>query len=347
MNTSETICSPSKWNLCQFDPQSRSQSKLGHYESFFLRANHPTEPRGFWIRHTIFSPKGKPEQSIGEIWAIYFDGTKNNEGQPNVITVQEDIPMSQCHFNRDSLDITIGQSTLKKGQLTGRAKLKDHKIEWNLTYKDTQSELLFLPKKLYSISLPKAKSMVGSPNALFNGSLVIDGKIIDISDWQGSENHNWGSKHTDEYAWGQVAGFDNAPDAFFEVASAKIKLGPIWSPPMTLAVIRIGGKEIRFNSIKEAFTANGKYNYFNWSFAMDNSSATLKGTIRGEPAHFTGLTYKNPPGGTHTCLNSKIAACEIVLEEKGQPPIHLKANNRAAFEILTDDSGHGITIETP
>jgi hypothetical protein len=344
MNAPETLSTSSKWALCQFDPQSRSQSKSGHYESFFLRANHPTEPRAFWIRYTIFSPKNKPEQAIGEMWAIYFDGTKSDSGQQRVVTVQEDIPMSKCHFDRDSLNLTIGRSILEKDRLEGLVKFKDHKIEWNLTYQGGQPELFLLPENLYGTPLPKAKSMVGSPNALFNGSLIVDGEMIDISDWQGSENHNWGSKHTDEYAWGQVAGFDNAPDAFLEVATAKIKLGPIWSPPMTLAIVRVGGREYRFNSLKQAFKADGKYDYFNWSFAMDNGSATLKGTIGGEQAHFTGLTYKNPPGGTHTCLNSKIAACEITLEGRGQPLIHLKANNRAAFEILTDNTDHGLTI---
>ena len=32
--------------------------------------------------------------------------------------------------------------------------------------------------------------------------------------WIGSQNHNWGRKHTDSYAWGQVAGFDDAPQTF-------------------------------------------------------------------------------------------------------------------------------------
>ena len=46
----------------------------GHYESFFLRANHPSLPLAFWIRYTIFSPQGQPEKAIGELWAVYFDG---------------------------------------------------------------------------------------------------------------------------------------------------------------------------------------------------------------------------------------------------------------------------------
>jgi hypothetical protein len=52
-----------------------------------------------------------------------------------------------------------------------------------------------------------------------------------MMDWVGSQNHNWGSKHTDRYSWGQVAGFDAHPESFLEVATARLKLGPLWTPP--------------------------------------------------------------------------------------------------------------------
>jgi hypothetical protein len=33
----------------------------GHYESFYLRAAHPTQPRGLWIRYTVtVPPRGTP-----------------------------------------------------------------------------------------------------------------------------------------------------------------------------------------------------------------------------------------------------------------------------------------------
>jgi len=53
----------------------RKGQKKGHYESFFLRANHPKKPLAFWIRYTIFSPENRPDDAIGEIWASYFDGS--------------------------------------------------------------------------------------------------------------------------------------------------------------------------------------------------------------------------------------------------------------------------------
>ena len=48
------------------------------------------------------------------------------------------------------------------------------------------------------------------------------------------------------------------------------------------------------------------------------------------------LRYRNPPGGIKTCLNTKIAVCELMLERPGKPDLRLQSNNGAAFEILTD-----------
>ena len=59
---------------------------------------------------------------------------------------------------------------------------------------------------------------------------------------------------------------------------------------------------------------------------------------------FVGLTYNNPPGGTKTCLNTKLAACELTVERTGQAPRTLTTSHRAAFEILTDRQDHGVLI---
>ena len=60
--------------------------------------------------------------------------------------------------------------------------------------------------------------------ARFSGSLTVDGEKVDIAGWIGSQNHNWGSRHTDRYAWGQVAGFDEQPDAFLECSTARLRM---------------------------------------------------------------------------------------------------------------------------
>jgi hypothetical protein len=45
----------------------RTGQTAGHYESYFQRANHPTLPRAFWVRYTIFSPSLRPREAIGEL----------------------------------------------------------------------------------------------------------------------------------------------------------------------------------------------------------------------------------------------------------------------------------------
>ena len=53
----------------------------GHYERYFQRANHPTQPQAFWVRYTIFSPARRPHDAIGELWAVVFNGSTGRHRQ--------------------------------------------------------------------------------------------------------------------------------------------------------------------------------------------------------------------------------------------------------------------------
>jgi hypothetical protein len=142
-----------------------------------------------------------------------------------------------------------------------------------------------------------------------------------------------------------VCGFDNAPDSFLEIVSAKIKIGPIWSPLITLLVMRHGGREYALNSIWKGLRASASYDYFLWRFATKDRRIQIEGEIRAPREAFVGLNYFNPPGGVKTCLNSKIATCHIRLTnlESDRTEI-LQTESRAAFEILTDDAIHKVEI---
>jgi len=323
------------WNGCRYQ---RGSTK-GHYESWFQRANHPTRSLAFWVRYTIFSPKGNPGAAVGELWAVYFDGEANT-----IKAVKEVLPLNDCEFASTGLHHRIATSTLDAASLKGEAKGQGHELRWDLRYTSPNPHLLFLPKRLYAVPFPKAKALVGSPLAVYDGTLKVDGEEIAIDGWIGSQNHNWGVKHTDRYAWGQVSGFENAPDAFFEVATARVKLGPIWTPWMTLMVLRVGGEEYRLNSIPQAIRADGEYGFFHWTFSSKTRRATIKGSISASADAFVGLPYDNPPGGRKTCLNSKIASCKLTLQRPGQAPLSLNSPHRAAFEILTDAKDHGVAV---
>ncbi len=326
------------WNGCRYGERA-SENRNGHYESWFQRANHPTKPQAFWIRYTIFSPKGRPQDALGELWAIYFDGEADR-----VTAIKQVMPIAECSFSRTELDHRIGESTISSERLAGAAAGQGNEIQWDLRFRSPDPHLLFLSEKLYTAPFPKAKSLIGSPLARFKGTLCVNGETIDIDDWVGSQNHNWGSKHTDKYAWGQVAGFDDEPEAFLEVATARVKLGPIWTPWMTVMVLRAFGTEYRLNTIPQSVRANGRYDYFCWNFSSESRQASIAGSISAPRESFIGLPYSNPPGGEKTCLNTKIASCNITLRRPGMAPVSLSTRHRAAFEILTDDGDHQVPV---
>lgn len=325
---------PASVNWARYQPESRD----GFYESFFQRANHPTRPLAFWIRYTLFSPRGRPDDAIGELWAIYFDGERQMH-----VAVKREVPFARCRFDRARFAVRIDDATLDAGRLSGEAAAPPHRIAWDLTYSGDQAPLFLLPDRAYEAALPKAKSLVALPFATYAGTLRIDDQSIDLAGWVGSQNHNWGTRHTDWYAWGQVAGFDDAPTTFLEVATARMKLGPLWTPAVTLVVVRHDGEELQLNSIRQGLRSDAAVGYFTWTFHAENARVRIDGHLAAPQDAFVALRYLNPPGGTKYCLNSKIAACELRLTWRAPGrTIVAKTAARAAFEILTDEADHGL-----
>lgn len=318
----------------------RPGQREGHYESFFVRANNPRRPQAFWIRYTIFTPDGRPEAARGELWAVVFDGKTGIN-----TAAKTEVPIAQCDFRDDRLGVYIANARLEPGRLVGAAASSGHTIAWDLSFSGSAPPLLALPAALYEAKLPRAKTLVPLPLAVFRGTISVDGRPLPVFDWPGSQNHNWGSRHTDHYAWGQVAGFDDAPESFLEVATARLKLGPLWTPFFTLLVLRHEGEEIALNSLGQALRARGRFAPFDWTFRSRGPSHAVEGRMTAPRAAFVGLRYDNPPGGDKHCLNSKLASCTLTLTDRRRGTTRtLASRNRAAFEILTDDRTHGVPI---
>src|SRR5262249_42992585 len=101
-----------QWNAARYQPGTAT----GHYESWFQRANDPTGARAFWIRYTIFAPRGRPGDAVGELWAIAFD-----RAAARITAVKQVHPIAACAFARDRLDVAIGDARLDDGALRGAA----------------------------------------------------------------------------------------------------------------------------------------------------------------------------------------------------------------------------------
>jgi len=97
-------------NASRFDPEGTK----GFYESYFQRANHRTQPLAFWIRYTVFNPRGRPDDAVGQLWAVFFDGTTGRN-----VALKHSVPVSDCSFSPSGLRVRIGEASLDDRGLRG------------------------------------------------------------------------------------------------------------------------------------------------------------------------------------------------------------------------------------
>jgi hypothetical protein len=324
------------WNRLRYVRGQRE----GHYESYYLRANDPAGPRALWLRYTLFSPQGRPQDAIGEVWAIAFDGARGN------LAAKLEAPLERCEFDAAQLRVRVGDCRLDDAALRGAIDSGGRRLAWDLRYEGGQGPLLFMHPDRYEAGFPAAKSVVTRPLARFSGTLAVDGETWRIDAWRGSQNHNWGRRHTDRYAFGQVCGFVEAPDSFLEVASARLRVGPVLTPTFTPLVLRHEGREHALTSMPQALRARGRYQGFDWRFAARDARLRIEGHIQAPAAAFVGLRYYNPPGGIKHCLNTKIARCDLTLTARGGARQTLTAPHGALLELLQDGPDPRVPVLT-
>ena len=311
------------WEGCRWD------GRAGHYESWFQRANHPHRPLALWLRHTIFCPAGNPDAAQGELWAIWFDGERGR----NVVAKTE-VPMRDCSFASTGMEVRLPGAQLSGRHVEGGA----GRLKWKLDWQGGDELSLLYQPSFYPGGFPKAKALTVNPNARFEGTFEVDGETHAIDGWQGSHNHNWGSRHTDVYAWFQVNGFDNAPDVFIEGGTGKAALaGPILSPRLGVAVLNVEGRRYALNGKAAMIGSRGRAEGFQMDLSIRQDGVEVDVSVAAPKERIVALRYRNPPGGVKACLNSKLAGCTVKVREDGKTRTFSSAN-RAAFEILCDEN---------
>ncbi|MGE0215201.1 hypothetical protein [Mycolicibacterium sp.] len=298
-------------------------AKAPYYESRFIRANTPDGDRAIWLRETLLLPAaGEPS---ADVWVMLFDRTGHR-------AVRRSFPVEAADFGTGTVRIgtTSLDGTAARGELPDTAR-------WDLTITPSgHDEVRLLTERAYQARFPAAKTVVRDPLARFDGLLEISGATVDVDDWTGSVNHNWGTRHTPAYAFGQVCGFDNAPDTTLEIVTARAALGPVLLPGVTLFVFRHAGQEFAVRSVRGSLDSHGRYTPFSWRFGARVGERMIEGHISAAPADVIGLIYPDTHGGQKHCYNSALAQCRIQVAGKAFERTEL-VSDRVMFEILTDD----------
>jgi len=326
----------------------RANGGHGHLESWFLKANDPRGHRAVWLKWTIWAGGRRarttwgqraPASAVAEAWAVAFGTARGG----NVAT-KTTVPFEAARFSREGIDATIDGCTLTRESARGRVESGGRTIAYDLRIEPIGAPLVHYPARwMYERPLPKQKILSPVPDARVSGSVEVDGERWQLDAWPGMIGHNWGTQHTESYAWGHCNAWDDGDDVVLEGFSGRARMGGVLMPTATMISVVHHGTVYRLTDLRSVTRNQGSISPRRWRFRARSRRIDVAGELWADTEDFVGLFYPNPDGTICHCLNSKLAHAEVTLRVEGRPPRTLRSQ-RAALEIGTLDPNHGVRM---
>jgi hypothetical protein len=303
------------------------------YESWYLKASHPTEPLGVWIRYTTRQKPGEPE--TGSLWFTFFG---NGSPLAAKVTVGGDAVV-----RGGGAFIRIGDAEFADRHVRGAALEAD----WNLMFEHSEPELRHLPKEwMYRRPLPRTKLTTPFPAARFAGRVAFGDRSVELDGWPGMVGHNWGSEHAERWIWLQGSGFEgHGSNTWLDVAIGRIKVGPWTTPWVANGVLSLDGERNRIGGIGKTRSTEIEEHPTRCAFTLPGNELTLRGLVREPREHFVGWIYADPDGSEHNVVNCSVAELSLDIVHDGATAVHLETPHGAAYELGMREADHGIPIQ--
>jgi hypothetical protein len=302
------------------------------YESWYLKASHPDEPLGVWIRYTTHQKPNEPER--GSLWFTLFGP------EPAAAKVT---PGPEALSRGGGQFIRVGDSVFADGRVTGSAL----GASWDLTFEHPEPELRHLPRDwMYRAPVPRTKLVSPFPAARFSGQVQFGDRTVQLDGWPGMVGHNWGAQHAERWIWLHGSSFEGqGADTWLDVAVGRIKVGPWTTPWIANGVLSIAGERQRIGGIERARATRIDERPDHASFTLPGAGVTLAGDVGAPRERFVGWTYADPDGSEHNTVNCSIAEMKLNVRRDAGPPLELSTAHGAAYELGMREHDHGMQIQ--
>lgn len=330
------------WNGVRFRPDGKD-----HIESFFLKATAPDTKRAIWLKATVLAAAAEPDRVTAEGWAIAFD---HRDKERRNVGVKHTVPYAEASFSdRDlAIDWQVAGSDdalhLAPGKTAGTISTGEHRIGWDLRFAGDDRPLVAFPHpRMYTGPFPKTKQVSPYPDVRLDGYVTVGDERWDVADWYGMQGHNWGSRHTELYAWCHCNHWDEDAELVLEAMSGRVRVGPVLLPVLSSVNVRHRGVDYPFNGLRQVVGTRADIGLRRYTFSAQSKLGRLEGLFEAGVDDFVGLYYRNPQGPTTHCLNSKLATGRIRFEPRGRAPLEL-TTRAAALEVGTLRTDHGVKM---
>jgi hypothetical protein len=285
---------------------------------------------------------------VAELWAIAFDRARPGGARAN----KRSYPIAQAQLHSDPFALVLPDGELRHGAARGALGGDGQggpSLRWDLHYACPAQEFRPFPSpRMYSGAFPRSKTLTPVPDTRLEGSFEVDGETWNVAGFAAAQGHNWGKGHAHAYAWAHTntlrprPGSAPAEQAWLEVISGRVRLGPLLTPWLSCAAISIDGELFRFDGPRALLSRSVRCDARSFRFQLRQRDATLEARLWADPEQLAGLRYRDPDGQELACLNSKLAHAEVSLTV-GDRTWSLQTD-QAALELGTRRDDHGVKL---
>jgi hypothetical protein len=313
-------------------------ARAGHYESFYLKACRPDGGLGIWIRHTVHKRPGA--EPTGAIWFTLFD-----RDAPGPLATKVTVPVADLSVPAGGW-IRVAEAEIGPGRAEGSVDTEGLAATWSLRFAGDTEPCHYLPADwLYEAPLPRTKFVAPVPDVVFEGTLEVAGRSIDISGWPGMIGHNWGSEHAERWVWLEGTGFADAPGTWFDAGAAKVRLGRRVSPWVPSGMLALDGVRHRLGGLGAIHSSSIEESADGCAFVLPGKDIVVRGRLAAPRKDFVGWVYADPTGDEHHTINCSVADLELTVERPGLPDRRLTLPGGGAYELGMREKDHGIQIQ--
>jgi hypothetical protein len=298
----------------------------GHYESWFVKGHHPTDPCAFWLRHTVHQRPGEPQTA--SLWLTLFDGDEVRAGK---CTVPEP-------FVPEGGYIAIDGSELWPGGGKGRLKSATLDAGWSFTFEGDDDVQLHLPQTwMYDAPVPRTKSGTPHPGVTFAGRVgpcKVDG-------WRGLVSHNWGSEHAERWIWMHTA----LEGGWLELVLGRVRVGRWTTPWIANGALQLDGERHRLGGPQRTRATRVDERPTGARFVVTGDGLRLEGEVAAPPERFVCWRYSDPEGPEHHSAHSSLADLRLQVRRDGAPERTFEAPAAASYELGMRETDHGLPVQ--
>jgi hypothetical protein len=356
--------------------------RAGMYESFYLRAVAPDEPVGVWIRHTVLKHPGQSPR--GSVWCTVFDARRPQPFMHKLTTDELEVPSGGWIAVGDASETPrredLGREDPRdedaRGQgasmTPGWARGTCGAARWSLRFGSDEPELHHLPRRwLYRTPLPRTKLTSPAPAARFDGTLEVAGQsAIGMRGWRGMIGHNWGSEHAERWIWLHGVGFEEAPEAWLDVALGRLKMAGRMTPWVANGALSLDGRRYRVGGLtrrglrvsetaagcvlrlpgERGLTVEARIEVpagaaAGWRYADPGEESKIGATADPAPSAVCPPVHRTVRPGGHDVVNCSVASLALRVKlPGGAAPRSLHTSHGGAYELGMRERSHGVPV---